>query len=180
MRRLFATFCSASLMAALSAGCSGSATAPQETTHSDGPHPTATTPTTPTTRPTGSASQGAETLFPLTITRTGGIAGFQDRLVVAGDGLVTISRGGQKPRRCRLTGPALDRLTTAASRVPWSQIKAASREPSFPDDMVTSVQSRAGGPVALEDPQVAGGRQALIALLNNLTGAPGSGACRPV
>jgi hypothetical protein len=118
-------------------------------------------------------------LFPLTITRTGGIAGFQDRLVVTGDGLVSVSRSGQKPRRCRLAGPAFEELTMAVSRVPWSKIRPASREPSFPDDMVTSVQSRAGGPVALEDAQVAGGRQALVTLLNDLTGAQGSGACTP-
>jgi len=46
--------------------------------------------------------------------------------------------------------------------------------------MVTTVQSGAGGPVALEDPQVAGGRQELVTLLNDLSRAPGSGDCTPV
>jgi hypothetical protein len=180
MRRLFAVLCAASLMASVSAGCSGSGPTPAETTRSstqpETHRPTAST----STKPTGSPGPAGTTLFPLTVTRTGGIAGFQDKLVIAGDGLVTVSRGGQTPRRCRLKGPVLERLTTAAARVPWSEIKPASREPSFPDDMVTTVQSRAGGPVALEDPRVAPGREELIALLNDLTGAPGSGACPPV
>ena len=46
--------------------------------------------------------QSQPTVFPLTITRTGGIAGFRDVLVVAGDGMVSVTRKG-KPRRCQLT-----------------------------------------------------------------------------
>lgn len=182
MRRVFAILCTASLLAAFTAGCSGSGTTPQETTHSgtathpDTPQKTATP---PSPQPTGATSQGTETLFPLTITRTGGIAGFQDKLVVAGDGLVSISRAGKQPRRCQLTSPALRRLTAAASRVPWSKIKPASREPSFPDDMVTTVQSPAGGPVSLEDPQVTAGRRGLVSLLDYVSDASGASACAP-
>jgi hypothetical protein len=183
MRRLFAIAGPAWLMAVVLGGCGGSVTPPQRTTPSASAtesHTGHETATPPKTHPPGTRAPGAQTLFPLTITRTGGIAGFQDRLVVAGDGLVTVSRAGQRPRRCRLTRPALTRLAASAARVPWSTLPAESREPSFPDDMVTSVQSRAGGPVALDDPRVAGGRRGLVTLLNDLTGASGSSTCRPL
>jgi hypothetical protein len=183
MRRLLAILCSASLMAALAAGCSGSVTAPQETAHpgtGTQPGTSSSTATPPATPPTGAPGEAARTLFPLTITRTGGVAGFRDRLVVAAGGLVSISRGGQKPRRCQLTGPALNRLSAAASRVPWSKVRPTSREPSFPDDMVTTVQSPAGGPVSLEDPLLVGGRRGLVEVLDYLSDAQGSGPCAPV
>ena len=35
-------------------------------------------------------------VFPVTITRTGGIAGFEDVLVVAGDGQVSVTHQGQQ------------------------------------------------------------------------------------
>jgi hypothetical protein len=50
----------------------------------------------------------------VTITRTGGIAGFRDVLVAAGDDPVPVTLKGQKPQRCQLTPVALGRLTTAA------------------------------------------------------------------
>jgi hypothetical protein len=120
-------------------------------------------------------------VFPVTLTRTGGIAGFQDVLVVSGDGLVSVTRKGQEPRQCRLTPVALERLTTAASQVPWSRVTPAGTHPSFPDDMVTMVQSPAGGPVRLEDPRVGAGGQVFHELLNDLHGGPAaSRMCTPV
>jgi len=93
MRRFFGILCSVWLTAALTAGCSGSETTPGEATHPG----TATLPetatqpeTAPKTQPTEEPGQGTPTIFPLTITRTGGIAGFQDELVVTGSGLVSI------------------------------------------------------------------------------------------
>jgi hypothetical protein len=119
-------------------------------------------------------------VFPLTITRIGGFAGFQDVVVVAGDGLVSVTRRGQR-RQCRLTRDAAERLAVAASRVPWSRIPAASTRPAFPDDLVTVAQSPAGGPVRLEDPQVGAGGQVLLALLNDLSRGPtASLMCKPL
>ena len=155
MRQLSRILCSASLVVAMTAACGGSATTPTR--------------------------QSQPAVFPLTITRTGGIAGFRDVLVVAGDGLVAVTRKGQAPRRCQLTPTALERLTTAASQVPWSRITAADTHPSFPDDMVTAVQSPAGGPVRLEDPQAGGEGQVFHDLLNDLHGGPAaSRMCTPV
>ena len=155
MRQLSRILCSAALVVAMTAACGGSATTPTR--------------------------QSQPTVFPLTITRTGGIAGFRDVLVVAGDGLVSVTRKGQAPRRCQLTPTALKRLTTAASQMPWSRISPASTHPSFSDDMVTTVQSPAGGPVRLEDPQADRGGQVFPELLNDLHGGPAaSHMCMPV
>jgi hypothetical protein len=130
-----------------------------------------------TTAPT-SVSQPS--VFPLTITRTGGIAGFQDVLVVARDGMVSITRRAQARRQCRLTPDAVERLTKAASQVPWARITPASTAPSFPDDLVAMVRSPAGGPVRLEDPKVGAGGQVFNELLNDLLrGAAGSRMCTP-
>jgi hypothetical protein len=88
-------------------------------------------------------------VFPVTITRTGGIAGFQDVLVVAGDGLVSVTDKGQQQRHCWVTPKAINRLRTAAFQVPWSRITTDRGEARFPDDMVSMVKSPAGGPVRL-------------------------------
>lgn len=155
MRQLSRILCSASLVVAMTAACGGSATTPTR--------------------------QSQPAVFPLTITRTGGIAGFRDVLVVAGDGLVAVTRKGQAPRRCQLTPTALERLTTAASQVPWSRITPANTHPSFPDDMVTTVQSPAGGPLRLEDPQAGSGGRVFHDLLNDLHGgAAASRMCTPI
>jgi len=161
MRQLSGILCSTALVVAMTAACGS-----------------ATTPTSQSQPPT---SQSQPTVFPLTITRTGGIAGFRDVLVVAGDGLVSVTRKGQAPRRCQLTPTTLKRLTTAASQMPWSRITPASTSPSFPDDMVTTVLSPAGGPVRLEDPQADRGGQVFHELLTDLHGGPAaSRMCRPV
>jgi hypothetical protein len=127
---------------------------------------------------TTSTGQSHPQVFPLTVTRTGGIAGFRDRLVVTGDGLVSLSRKGQKPRQCRLTPAVAQRLTTAASAVPWSRVTPASTSASFPDDLVSTMASPAGGPVRLEDPQAGATGQLLLGLLND--GPAASLTCRPV
>jgi hypothetical protein len=125
-----------------------------------------------------STGQSHPGVFPLTVTRTGGIAGFQDRLVVTGDGLVSFSRKGQKPRQCRLTPAVAQKLTTAASSVPWSRVTPANTRASFPDDLVSMMASPGGGPVRLEDPQAGTTGQILLGLLND--GPAASLICRPV
>jgi hypothetical protein len=113
-------------------------------------------------------------VFPLTITRTGGIAGFRDVMVVAGNGMVTVSRTRQQqPQRCRLTPVAAGRLRTAASQVPWARI-TPERNPraAFPDEMFTMVRSPAGGPVRLENPRVGAAGKVFQELLTDLGGGP--------
>jgi len=126
------------------------------------------------------ASSGAE-VFPLTISRTGGIAGFSDVLVVTGDGLVTVTQKGRTPWSCRLAPSATTRLRLAASEVPWPRLTPASTGPAFPDDLVTTVQSPAGGPVRLEDPLIGARGAVFTELVNDLhAGRSSSGMCRPL
>ena len=116
----------------------------------------------------------------MTITRTGGIAGFQDVLVVTGDGQVSVTDKGQQQRRCRITPEAVNRLRTAASQVPWWRITPDRGLARFPDDMVSMVKSPAGGPVRLEDPRVGAGGAVFQELLTDLSVGPAaSSLCTP-
>lgn len=136
---------------------------------------------TGSTGSTGRTGTSPPSVFPLTITRTGGIAGFNDVLVVSGDGLVTVTQKGQAKRQCRLTAEAAKRLSAAAAKVPWADLTPSSTSASFPDDMVTLVGSPSGGPVRLEDPQVGAAGQVLDELVNDLNGGrSASGMCEPV
>ena len=119
-------------------------------------------------------------VFPLTITRAGGIAGFHDVLVVTSDGLVSVTRKGKAQWRCRLTPEATRRLTTAVSQVPWPRLTPRGTTASFPDDLITTVVSPAGGPVRLEDPQVRAAGPVFNELVNDLSGGRStSGMCAP-
>jgi hypothetical protein len=113
-------------------------------------------------------------VFPVTVSRTGGIAGFQDVLTVAGDGVVSLARKGKPQTRCQLTPATFQRLTSAAARLPWSRITAANTQPSFPDDMVTTMQSPAGGPVRVQDPLAGRTGEVFAELLSSLTNGPSS------
>jgi len=130
-----------------------------------------------------SSSPGAPqpSVFPLTISRTGGIAGFHDVLAVTADGLVSVTQKGMAPRRCRLTSEAARRLATAAATVAWPRLTPGSTGPAFPDDLVTMVRSPAGGPVRLEDPQLGAAGPVFNELVNDLNGGrSASGMCAPV
>lgn len=120
-------------------------------------------------------------VFPLTISRTGGIVGFADTLVITGDGLVMVAQKGRAPWSCRLAPGAATRLRLAASEVPWPRLIPASTGPSFPDDLVTTVQSPAGGPVRLEDPLIGATGTVFNELVNDVrSGRSASGMCQPL
>ncbi|NMM33907.1 MAG: hypothetical protein HHJ13_07900, partial [Phycicoccus sp.] len=106
----------------------------------------------PANSPSNSPSQPS--VFPLTITRVGGIAGFNDVLVVTSDGLVSVTQKGKAQRQCQLTPEAAKRLTTAASEVPWPHLTPGNTTAAFPDDLITMALSPSGGPVRVEDPLV--------------------------
>jgi len=108
----------------------------------------------------------------VTITRTGGIAGFEDVLVVAGDGQVSVTHTGQEQRHCQVTPEAFNHLRTAAAQVPWSRITPDSGQARFPDDMVTMAKSPAGGPVRLEDPRIGAGGKVFQELLTDVSVGP--------
>lgn len=131
----------------------------------------------------GGASTNASqpSVFPLKITRVGGVAGFNDVLVVTSEGLVSVTQKGNAPRQCRLTPDAAKRLTTAASQVPWPRLTPGKTSAAFPDDLVTMVLSPAGGPVRVEDPQVGAAGPIFNELVNDLNGGrSASGMCKPV
>jgi hypothetical protein len=156
VRALLRSLCCAAVVVAATASCSGSTTAPTRTTP---------------------ASQSQPATFPLTITRTGGIAGLRDVVVVAGDGLVSVTHKGHTPHLCQLAPLVLAQLTAAAAQVPWSQITVSPR-PSLPDDMVTTIQSPAGGPIRLDARVAAQTAKVFVELLNDLNGgAPTSRLC---
>jgi len=126
-------------------------------------------------------TKSSEAVFPLTISRTGGIAGFRDVLVVTGDGLVMVTQKGRAPWTCRLAPDAATRLRLAATEVPWPRLTPAGTTPSFPDDLVTTVQSPAGGPVRLQDPLLGDGGTVFNELVNDVQGGrSASGICRPL
>lgn len=133
----------------------------------------------PSTSPSNSPSQAS--VFPLTITRVGGVAGFNDVLVVTSDGLVSVTQKGKAQRRCQLTSEAAKRLTTAASQVPWPHLTPGKATAAFPDDLITMVLSPSGGPVRVEDPQVGAAGPIFNELANDLIGGQSaSGMCTPV
>ena len=128
---------------------------------------------------TVSASQRA--VFPLTMTRTGGFAGFQDVLVVARDGRVSVTRRAQKQPGCRLTSEAVQRVRTAASRVLWAHLTPDDGQARFPDDLVVMVRSPAGGPVRLEAPALGASGQVFLSVLSDvLSGPAASVMCKAV
>jgi len=109
-------------------------------------------------------------VFPVTMTRTGGFAGFQDVLLMTRQGHVLITDRGQRQRQCQLTPAATQRLKAAASQVPWARITPNDGQARFPDDMVVMVRSPAGGPVRVEDPDVGTAGMVFQELLDDITG----------
>ena len=111
-------------------------------------------------------------VFPLTMTRTGGFAGFQDVVVVARDGLVSVTRRAQKQGPCRLTPAAAGRVRTAAAAVPWAGLTPDRGQARFPDDMVVMVRSPAGGPVRLEEPKLGASGKVFQTVLSDILSGP--------
>jgi hypothetical protein len=123
-------------------------------------------------------------VFPLTITRTGGFAGFQDVLVVAGHGRVSLTRRGQLVRQCQLRLVVVNRVRTAASQVPWARIPRGDSRPRFPDDLVDMVRSPLGGPFRLTERRLGAAGKVFQELLTELTvvsgGPTASQMCKAV
>jgi len=94
-------------------------------------------PSSPGDGSTGGAT-GPAAAYPITITRTGGLVGFEDHLVVAADGTVTgTTRAGSLS--CRLDEAVATGLATPLSAVPTS----GTGPTTGPDSLVITVS--AGG-----------------------------------
>lgn len=92
----------------------------------------------------------AEDLFPLTITRKGGYAGFDDRVVVEKDGRITASGRRRPEESAVLQAEWFAQLEAAAAEVDWSALATEEPGARYPDDMVVNVQS-AGTQARTED-----------------------------
>jgi hypothetical protein len=132
---------------------SGGAGAPGGATgsSSSSPSPSASTP----------APATPAAAFPLTVSRTGGIAGFHDVVVLQADGHLEVNSRGHTSS-CRLRPEVLKDILQAVGGVPWGRLAPADGRPKHPDDMVLLVTS--GGrraPARLDDPLLGGLQQQL-------------------
>ena len=130
---------------------------------------------------TPSHAQCQAWVFPLTITRTGGIAGFRDVLVVSRDGLVSVTRSGRKPRQCRLTAGVTQQLTTAVSSLAWPTATPATTHATFPDDLVTTMAKPGADPLRADDPEAGPAGRLVLELVNDINDGPAAAlVCRPL
>jgi hypothetical protein len=144
---------------------------------SAGGTPSATSnPSTPiASLPSPSTTTG--TGLPLTVSRTGGFAGFNDRVTVGTDGIASASSMGKGPQRCKLDAGFLNTLTDAVKQVDWASVGITKPTIRHPDDMIIAV-SAGGGLARLEDPKLKPLVAPVGTLLTEAT-KPGS-LCKPV
>jgi hypothetical protein len=140
-----------------------------------GSSPSVPGPSTPITS-LPSPSPGGSAL-PLTVSRTGGFAGFNDQVVVGTDGIASVSSMGKAPSRCKLETGFLDTITEAVKQVDWASVGVTKPTVRHPDDMIIAV-SASGGLARLEDPKL----KPLVAPVGKLlTEATKPGTlCKPV
>jgi len=140
-----------------------------------GSTPSAPGPSTPITS-TPTATPGAGPL-PITVTRTGGFAGFNDTVVVGTDGIASVTSMGKDPSRCKLDAGFLGKLTDAVNQVDWVSVGVTKPTVRHPDDMIIAVAA-GGGLARLDDPKL----KPLVAPANQLVTEatkPGN-LCKPV
>lgn len=118
---------------------------------------------------TGSSSDTTPVLNgPLTVTRSGGVAGFQDRVIITADGQATVTSRGGPAAQCRVEATLMRSISRAAAAVDWASLPPPSTQPKHPDDLVVVVSSGRFG-ARLEDPAVKDLAQPLTDLLNDAT-----------
>ncbi|MEV6281862.1 hypothetical protein [Kribbella sp. NPDC051770] len=131
--------------------------------------PSASTPT-PSTPPGGDPG-------PITVTRTGGFAGFDDKVVIGTDGVTTVTQRGKQTARCKLDAAFMTSLTAAVDQVDWAAVGTTKPTVRHPDDMIIAI-SAGGGLARLEDPRLAPLATPVSALLTEAAN-PGK-LCKPV
>jgi hypothetical protein len=114
-----------------------------------------------TSSPTRSAS------FPVTITRTGGVAGFRDSVSVQADGSVFASTK-QGEVRCRLHDQALDDLREGAA--PIQDTDSPTSAPPVTADAMEVLIGAGTGTASIADPRVAPAVPVVNQLLADVTG----------
>jgi hypothetical protein len=113
--------------------------------------PSTSAPTLPTASVTQSTPVG--TGLPLTVSRTGGFAGFDDQVQIGTDGVATVSKSGKETIRCKLDPSLLTTITTAAQQVDWASLAPTKPATKHPDDMIVAVSAN-GRTARIEDPKV--------------------------
>jgi hypothetical protein len=91
--------------------------------------------------------------LPLTVSRTGGFAGFDDQVLISPDGVATVSARGKETIRCKLDPSLLATITSAAQQVDWAGLVATKPTTKHPDDMILAVTAN-GKTARIEDPKV--------------------------
>lgn len=116
----------------------------------------ASSPSTPSSPPTTSATPtpAPAQAFPLTVSRTGGFAGFDDKLVIQSDGSAALT-SRKNSTKCTVDPALLATIAASAAKVNWSALPAKPPTVEHPDDMIVSVSS-GGGVAELGDPRVSG------------------------
>jgi hypothetical protein len=140
-----------------------------ESDSNTGGSPTSSTPTSSSTTAGG---------LPLTVTRTGGFAGFDDRVVLGADGIALVSKRGKDPVRCKLDAGLLTSITDAVKQIDWADVGMTKPTVRYPDDMIIAVAA-SGGLARLEDPKVKPLAAPVSQLLTEATVPPGN-LCKPV
>ena len=117
-----------------------------ETGTGSAPTPTPSAPSVTQSAPVGAG-------LPLTVSRTGGFAGFNDQVQVAADGVTTVTARGKETIRCKLDPSLLTTISAAAQQVDWASIVVTKPTSRHPDDMIIAVSAN-GKTARLEDPQL--------------------------
>jgi hypothetical protein len=115
--------------------------------------PSNTSSTPPPTLPSVTQSAPVGAGLPLTVSRTGGFAGFDDQVQIGTDGVATVSSRGKETLRCKLDPTLLTTITTAAEKVDWAGLVATKPSTRHPDDMIVAVSAN-GKTARLEDPKL--------------------------
>jgi len=118
-------------------------------------------------KPSGSSS-GAGSVLPVELTRQGGIAGFDDRLVVDGTGRVQLYQRGKVTSVCTIDSELRDRIRSAVAAVDWSILPAPRTSYDYPDQMFTIVRTAAGA-AHTSDPRVSAVAAPMTRLLDDVT-----------
>jgi hypothetical protein len=134
-------------------GAGSTPTAPVTSSTSATSTPAPSTSTSTPAPSTPAPSTPAPGALPLTVTRTGGFAGFDDRIVVGTDGIASVSSRGKDPVRCKLDAGFLGSLTAAVDQVDWASVGVTKPSVRHPDDMIIAVAAH-GGLARLEDPKL--------------------------
>ncbi|MFG1620443.1 hypothetical protein [Kribbella sp. NPDC049227] len=133
--------------------------------------PSSSTPSVTQSTPVGSA-------LPITVSRSGGFAGFDDKVVIGTDGVATVTSRGKETVRCKLDATLLTTIQTAAQQVDWASLTPTKPTTRHPDDMILAVTAN-GKTARIEDPQLKPMSESVNQLLTQATIPPGK-LCKPV